>query len=394
MLQGPVSARHIFYVQGFFPKGAAYYHALLCREVAHFARLHGVTARCGALQPRSALSARCDIDITDGARQLYLTYDFLTWVDLIETRLAQKPLTKLVGAVRSIYDHLNSGAFRKITSLHWRYSVTLASPYIVPLIGGAALAGAFLCLGAGARNLSFVLSFAGFLCAAVATGAFALARSWRAPLMRANFAACADYARGAWPQLDARAAAFADVIQQETAQSDAQEILVVAHSFGTQLAALALARCLERLDFSKTQKIGFLSLADISCHIGLLRGAGASRLRHAVLALGRQTRLPWAALYSGKDVLCFNTAHPPATLAREEAGPELQVDDFAGPMMQDAGFRSAMDTKSYRRRRLKFFHMHSQFIYAARKKDARFDYIRAICSAEQILSSPLFERGR
>ncbi len=394
VLDGPVTRRHILYVQGFFPKGAAYYHALLCREITYFAALHGVKAQCGALQPKTELFARCEIEITNGTAELHLTYDFLTWVDLIHARLAQSPIKKLFGALQSIADHFSSGALRKIIALHWRYALSLAAPYIVPLMGGVFLIAAAFCLITAARTLSFTLSFAGFLSVALAVGAFALARSWRAPLMRVNFAACADYARGRWPELDQRADAFAGIVQNAASTSDAQEILVVAHSFGTQLAALALARSLYTPAFMTGKRIGFLSLADISCHIGLLRGSGAEKMRRAISQLGTQKLMPWAALYSGKDVLCFNTAHPPATLGCEDGADILQVSDFAWPVMHDAGFRSAMDMQSYRRRRLKFFHMHSQFIYAARKKDARFDYVRAICSAQDMLSSPLFSRER
>lgn len=382
-LQGLVRKRHVFYIQGFFPKGPAYYHKLLQQELQAFSALHDLDWSCSSLEWITTIKARCEIQVARGTETVTTVYEFLHWQDLILTTCSLGLCESLRKNILSLLAHITAGAPIHMLRTHWKYFIAWTLPYFLYLaIALCALAAVFyfsqlIFVGLSTRPL-FLAPF--FLIMTLSL--WRISRLCWSSLMLRNFICAADYARGALPELEERIERFGQHIFSTCKESDADEILIIGHSFGTQLAVLTTAYALALGAFQNNNgRTKLLNLGDATCHIGFLKGAGALRLRHAVLKLASHPDLPWVVLYSGKDVLCFDNADPATTLAKIETGQEPPVDRFSWPLMYDAAFRSAVEKKDYLRLRWQFFRMHSQFIFAARKKTARFDYFRTICGA-------------
>lgn len=384
-LDGPVRRRHVLYIQGFFPKGPDYYRKLLQNEGEVFAKIQDVDWTCSPLRWLGPFTARCEITCGRGGNRVETVYEFLHWQDLIAAQLNCSLFARSAAAMRGFFAHLAAGAPRRMRQAHWKYFSAWLFPYL--LFSALAIL-SLLTLGwtyEAFTGAGLPLLFKAGLALAAIAFLWKLNRLCWSSLMLGNFAYASAYAGGKAPELETRIEAFAQRMAAAAQGADADEVLIVGHSFGTQIAALSAARALELGAFSPGQtRVKLLSLGDATCHIGCLEGVGASRMRKAVMELGLQDRLPWVVLYSGKDVLCFNTADPPSTLGALETGTDTPFNVFRWPILYDVAFRSALERAQYRRIRWLFFRMHSQFILAARKKEAPFDYFRVICGAQAL----------
>ncbi|MES2905938.1 MAG: sulfur transferase domain-containing protein [Pseudomonadota bacterium] len=384
-LEGPVKSRQVIYIQGFFPKGMDYYHKILGAELGVYADLYGLQATLSPLARQADFVGRCRIEVKRDGQSVVTDYDFLEWNDLIIESQHKNICETGFSSIKTFFVHIIDGSAAFMARTFWKYFLAWFLPYLLFAVAGFVLvkfllAGAMLFTAAGAivplKKICLYL-----------LGLFVLwklNRLYWSSLMLRNFNAAAAFAKGHLPQLEKRIAVFADYIADVCRNSKADEILIVGHSFGTQIAAVAVAKASRSGAFDGLQgRAKLLTLGDATCHIGSLQGSGAKQLRHDVLHLASQDKLPWLLLYNSKDVLGFNTTDPPSALAALESK-KRDVEDFRWPLMLDARFRDMVPRKDYEWLRWKFFHMHSQFIFAARLKNARYDYLRAVCGAQTL----------
>ncbi len=380
--QGPVRRRHVLFIQGLFPQGPAYYYDLLKKQLQHYAKLYGMSCTCSGLVRPYEHVARCEIEARQEDRSINVVYDFLDWEDIVRSAHQRSLLDDLSGAVRTVFNHFTEGTFIALARAHWKFAIAWLFPYILfTLIAVTALAALYNLLQLAAGSDPAIALPRILLGSAITYGLWRLSRLYWCGAMLRNFNFASRYARDLTPELEQRIDIFADIIAKTCKASQADEILIVGHSFAGQLAIRAALGAFRKGAFSNGQRrIKLLTVGDATCHTGLMKGAGAARTRNAVIELAQQQNLPWVLIYGGKDVLAFNKADPPSTLRAFE-GYKSSVKDFFWPLMHGAHFREALAKKDYRRLRWRFFHIHGQYIMAARLKSAPFDYIRAVCGS-------------
>jgi hypothetical protein len=385
-LNGPIGRRHVIYIQGLFPRGPDYYYALLEKQLTRHAELYGLKATCSPLLRINPLLVRCEIMMQSDGRSVHTTYDFLDWEDLIKTAHQRSVFYTVLRAARTFADHFLDGTFIAMLRAWWKFAIAWILPYIM-----FALVGLFAVIFA--KNLFHIFwKYEGFaplvkigISGFAILGLLRLSRFYWCAVMIRDFNYASLYAKGKVPELEKRISDFSDIVTDICKTSEADEILIVGHSFSGQLAARVAAGAARKGAFARNDnhRIKLLTLGDAGCHVALMKGAGAARVRQDIFAIASQKELPWVLIYSGKDVLAFNTADPPSLLRKFEGG-NAHISDFFWPLMYDARFRSAMKEEDYHRMRWRFFHIHGQYIMAARLKSAHFDYLRAVCGAEPL----------
>jgi hypothetical protein len=247
-----VRRRKVLYVPGFDPGGPRRYHAIYQAESARQAACIGVPIEVGALDERGETAAGWSVKAAYDGAAVEVDYEWLRWNDIVRAHWSPEPLLFL-DAWRSLLAYGRSG----ILGMGWRRAKLLVVASCMPV----AISTAFLILSG--------LVLWG-LCAAF--GALAASRGWPgwagyAPLVLLALLPFAwaqvdrlvplnwlirgmvfvsRAGRGAHAKVEARCAAFAERILQAAREPGWDEVLVVGHSVGAQLAARAMGKALER----------------------------------------------------------------------------------------------------------------------------------------------------
>lgn len=366
----------MIYVQGFFPEGPAYYHRLIARELRRYGELHDievVAGEAGSAGGEPGISSAFNLTARDATGEVTTTYEFLLWDDIIRVSTGQGWGSLIPQATATVFSHVVEGALWRFGRTNWRFLLAWLYPYIVfitpfwalPLAGWCgwkavtgqpwlAVPALLLLLGAGA-----LVRFAS------GNYGWTLACDW---------VFGRDVAKGRAPQLDARLDAFARRLVDIVGVSTADEIVVVAHSFGACLAPMILARALDHEPKLGTigPPLSLLTTGDVFGQVGYQCGPGAETYRNAVAKLAVQPDIPWMLAYSRKDIFNFIDADPIQALGLQLKGVRQW------PVMVHARFRDMMPTGEYNRFRWRFFRVHAQFILASRIANAPYDYLAIV----------------
>lgn len=371
-----MQTRHVFYIQGFFPEGPSYYHRIFSRELRRYGELHGLAYEAGAAGAAGGIpevSSAFAMKVHDADGEVATTYEFLLWDDFIRAMTGQGWGRLIPQAASTLASHLGEGVLWRFAATNWRFLLAWIYPYVafltplwaVPLAGwlfwkafhGMAwlvLPGLLLLAGAG-----MLVRFA--------SGNYGWTLAWDWVFGR-------DLAKGRVPLLEARLDAFARRLVEVARAGGADEVLVVAHSFGACLAPMVLSRALDiepalgRIG----SPVALLTCGDVFGQVGYQQGSGAEAYRQAVARLAVQDDIPWVLAHSRKDIFNFMSADPIRKLRLTLTGPRRW------PVMFHARFRDMMPKGEYRRFRWRFFRVHAQFILAARVAHAPYDYFELV----------------
>lgn len=236
----PVKRRRVFYIPGFDPRGAGYYHALYKDNAARQSAVSGLALNVGPRSRAGDCAHRWNIT----ADNTQTTYDTLLWDDIVrrEWRSGAR------GRLRDIVDFYNWPHVHDLGPAIARRSIKRFIGGFYPLIylTLAALASAlvfFIIAGIG----SWPWMAIGAVSAAVMWfGAIKLGEKIAVFWLLKIYGFTARWGKGCAPSLDARITAFTDHIAREIEADDAQEVMLVGHSIGGILAIPIAAQLSQR----------------------------------------------------------------------------------------------------------------------------------------------------
>ncbi|MEM7190507.1 MAG: hypothetical protein AAF439_12920 [Pseudomonadota bacterium] len=366
-----VSRRKVFYISGFDPLGPRRYRELYRKEGPLQGEISGYQLNIERLCKTDAGNYRWHSSYKRGSIQSVAEFEFLGWDDIV--RHSIRPSLRYVYSLmfKTLWIYLSSGAIKSMAQLR-------SGPLIAGLVPAALMI--FYLLYAGLIGFSAALILAGPigvpLVGAIGGGvaaAFAAmlgTRAFEEQMMiyfMVNDLGYSAKEGGRYPEpLSKRLDEFADAIQEALASRDYDEVLVVGHSSGAQLAASALARCVRKHGYSGNAHLGLMTLGQSIAMTSFL--PAADELRADLAYLADDSRIFWLDVTAPGDGACFALTDPVAT-CRERG----RADETLNPVVISAAFKQTMDPVELSRYRWRLLRMHFQYLCAFARPES-FDY--------------------
>jgi hypothetical protein len=371
-----IRRRHVFYVEGYDPRGAEGYYDLFrrswkrCRGAWHF------RGELGELALDSDLIAHWDVEATGPNWRVATRYEFLRLEGVIGANMAQPMWRQIPRALAWAAGDLASGTTMRIFRAAWRFGLHLL--YFQMLLWlwlALALAGGWLAGLAAARLGALAAPGAIAIGGGIGIMCFLSLRPLADRLQVVQINSCWPYlrelARGAASAFDGPIDAYAARIVAAARAQDCDEIVVVGHSAAGVTACAVMARVFE-LDADAGRRgpqMLLLTLGSVMPAAAL--HPAAQKLRDAIGRLATEPSLTWIDCVSRKDVMNFWNFDPVAGIG---------VDAGAGrcnPLNWEVRFKEAVSPEFYRRLRLSLFRLHYQFIMSG-DRAGPYDYLMLV----------------
>lgn len=377
-----VRKRRVFYVSGFDPRGVAAYHRLFCEEAQKHAALSGILLRTEERKRNGRLASVWHAGRTTDDGDVDTTFEFMHWDDIVR-RHWHAGYAKLYGlAFKTYWYWIIASDFlaRRILRISkWNF-VTGIAPAVVlfvlpPLALLAGWAGYELAQSMFPQTAALppLLAVTGF--AAVIGTAGWLERFFTLGWLLRTYAFVIEYSRGKVPELDERMNRFAERIAAYVETADDDEILVVGHSVGANVAVSVLARALAIKPglFRDFKPVGFLTLGGSIPMQGLMPWSHAFREELARLAANDD--LAWVDVSAHQDVASFASLNPVTAsgVALDENGPQR-------PKIVAGAFQEMLTQETYARASWDMFRMHFQYLMASELEQVH-DYLSVTTDA-------------
>jgi hypothetical protein len=378
-----VRKRRVFYLSGFDPRGVAAYHRLFSEESQKQAGWHGLTVRVGERRRTDALSSvwRAGRPEAEGATET--TFEFLHWDDIVRAHW-HPGYRKLYRLAFRVYwsGIVTTGLLARVFRVSKWPVVTGLAPGLVlfgvPLL--AVLAGWGVLAGADPA-----FPHSAWIAPAAAAAAFALTagaglwldRAFALGWLLRTYAFVLDYGLGRIPELDARLDRFAQRIARYVETADDDEIIVVGHSVGANLAVSVLARAagINPDLWRRYRPVGLLTLGGTVPMLGLMPTAGTFRDELSLLAASHE--LHWVDVSAFEDAASFPLVNPLAA-----SGITAGQDAGERPRVLSGEFRNRLTSRTYYRAVWDLFRMHFQYLMAS-ERELPDDYL-AITTGKQV----------
>ena len=371
-----IGRRHIFYVEGYDPRGAEGYHRLFARELARFVKTWGVEANLSELVLDDDDIAHWSVATKAPNWQTVTRYEFVRFEHVIAAAGARPMVRQIARTLHWMFDDVASGALWRTVRAAWRFALHL-TVLQAPLLAWLALT-----LAAGCRA-GIAIAHAtgsvpvGLLAAAVVWAAlFALLRplSDRSVLLRVanGWSVMRDFARGRPSGYDRPVEAFAQRLVAAARAGEADEILIIGHSAGGLTAPIITTRALD-LDPDLGRHGPRVTLVTVGSLLpAFALHPAADRMRAAVLRIAVEPNVRWVDCQARKDIMNFWDFDPVAGIAVEVVGARMN------PIVWPVRLRDMLTDAAYDRVRGSQFRMHYQYVMANDRR-APYDYFLLVC---------------
>jgi hypothetical protein len=350
-----VRRRHVFFLSGFDPKGASYYHALYRAQAALQSRVSGESYEVG---PRVRLAnGNASWEVRSATTRT--VYEYARWDDIVRAHWPRNAGGVLRASLRVVAMLAGAGgALRKTWRAAPRTLIALAMP--IAAWGIAVLAAVLAAWTAAMATHSWIVAAAA--AAAVLWVAFRIERAWNMAWLLRIYAFAVDWADARVPALPQRLDGIASDVRARLFDPEVDEVIVVGFSVGSLLAASIVSRVL-RDDAVPAQKLSLLTLGHCIPLLGLIPRAAS--FREELSTLADSPRLNWVDYSSPADWGSFALADPLALcLARAPR---------RAPLMMSPRFHTLFDEPTYLRLRRDKRRMHLQYLMAGERASG-YDY--------------------
>ena len=372
-----VTRRRVYYLSGFDPRGAAFYHRMYRDEARKQAALSGAEFSVGPRRRESGGVSRWQVTAGWGGQQVETEYLFLGWDDIVRAHWLPKRRQVLAAGVHSLFRYVTHGAFAAIRRAGRGPFFSALFPYVSVVLLGvlSSLAGMFAAWLVAAQSGSWPLALASGLLALLAMVVAGLRLAERGGvfwLLRTYVFACL-WGKGPIDMLEARMDAMAERILQDSRQQSVDEVLVIGHSVGTMLAVSVAARLLRMVP----QGLPAHRLVTLGGCIPLLSlMPSAMVFRQDLAVVGAAKCLPWVDVAAVADPLCFAGSHP-LTISGVAAPYQGQ------PRLVTARFFRLFSTARYRVLKRNKLRLHFQYLMAG-EVAGEYDYFRLTAGPDPV----------
>jgi hypothetical protein len=375
-----VRRRHVFYVSGFDPKGAAHYHALYRDQSRAQSLVNGMAIEVGPRKRLPEGDAAWTVKAVDQGAEVETTYEFLHWDDVVRAHWPKRQWQLWRDVIVTTLFYLRHGALWRMYKLSWPPALALLMPFMllllvllgVPVYGGLAAWFAW-----EASDSIAVGAVAGLgVGAALVWVGLALETRYSMYWMMRSYAFTRLQALGRTPDLEARLDRHAARVAACLAASGDDEVLIVGHSSGANMACSILARALRQLPGRPAAPIALATLGHWIPLLGTL--PHGEPFRRELAELGRAEQLAWIDFSAPPDGCCFALTDPLAA-----CGVKVPGGCADRPKLLSPRFAEAFDAPGYQALRRDKFRMHFQYLMAS-PKAVQYDFFRMTAGAQTL----------
>jgi hypothetical protein len=361
-----VAKRLVFHLGGYDPiTPYVVAQRRFVRELARFERTWSAKASMGALD-ETPDQAKWSVTTQGPNWQVQSDYRLVRWDDVIEDFNGQTVWRRVPLGIIAFLDFIWSGALWGYLRTNWHYAVFFLYPFVMfgLFVAAACAAGAYAWHRADSIALAAAATL--FVMSALMLGPW---RWLHLDMLFDDWIFARDYVRSGNANLENRLDNIARELVVAARGSSADEIVVVGHSLGAALAVNLLDRAskLEPSLGSTGTPITFLSIGSSILKVGLHRAAG--RFRAAVERVAKAPGILWGDFQARIDIMNFYDVDPMA---------EMSLPSKPGPVIRLVELGRMLEHKVYRRMRLRFYRLHSQFV-SGNDKRASYDYFMLVC---------------
>jgi pimeloyl-ACP methyl ester carboxylesterase len=380
-----VKKRHVFYISGFDPRGAETYYRLFATECAAQAALTRATICVGERVNLSALSSTWPVTRETESGTVQTTFEFLRWDDIVRRHWHGGYRNLFRMGLKTYWQCVspgNQGYLSRIRKLSgWNFILGMTPAillFVVPLLS---ILAAWVGYRLGAL-LPLPAPWPSPLLAVLSTGGTLAAAAWmerRASIgwLLRSFGFMRDYCIDGVAEFDQRIDAFARMVASYVQSADDDEILVVGHSSGANIAVSVLAKALQ-IDPRLQQHQPQVCLLTLGATIPLQGLAPtAQEFRTELAQLAAATAMPWVDISSPHDIASF-ALHNPVTAS----GVKLTGGAAQRPQVVSGAFSEVLTPQTLARLKYNVFRMHFQYLMAGEKPRAN-DYFSITTDAQR-----------
>jgi hypothetical protein len=352
-LSTTVSKRNVFYVGGFDPRGARFYHGLYRKAADQYNTLTG----------EGVVVSRRDNDgwsILNEKQGTQVEYTFLQWDDLVRKAWIRNPAQLVWRSLIMYVDYLCHSQWPRIVKMAWPPLVTLFYPLLSMVLLPLLLSLLF----------SFVLPWWLALPAAGGATLWLLVKLKVLWLMR-FFVFNHRMALGKEKEIDARLDEFADVIVRSF-ENPADETLLVCHSNGSILAVPLLEKIAARTGGNFPSHFAVLTLGHC---IPLLRDFSKADAFKQHLVRLAEKKFTWVDI-----------SFPPDGAAYAFENPFGGMEHEADVTCKSPQFYKYYDEKRYKKMRRNKYQLHFAYLQTG-DSCSPLDYVRLTTSPQPLVQS-------
>jgi hypothetical protein len=348
----------VFFLPGYDPIPPRRYRELYRTEGAAQAGFSGYALSTQAFPPGTARYGWTSI-FTQGETRVETSHVFLEWHDIVQDSMSMGIVSTYGRMLETLWFYLRCGALIRLFRLRPQPMIAALYPVLVLLgqLGLAALLGRFLRQGlTGHLGTPFPLALVAGLGLTLAVLLLFRRIDGRvyAYYLAQDYIFSASHRGALPPPLRERLQAQAELVKEALA-SGTDEVLIVGHSTGAQLAVDLSARVLA--DRGPEARLSLLTLGQAIPMVSFL--PGAQDLRRALNLCARDQRLTWIDVSAPGDGACFALCDPVAVSGA--APPEM---DWHWPRVLSAAYSESLSPEVLRRTKWRFFRRHIQYICA------------------------------
>ena len=289
-----VTTRHVFFIDGFDPKGASSFYQKHSQELGKYDLLSGTTHMLGPRSRHSGTTSRWHCTSQAGGHPVTTTFDYLGWDDCVRSLWARTPMQLVRQALRSLWGFSTTGAARCLHALAPATVRAALFPYGLVIAAFLAVTAATFITYAifSYWVLSTVLVVAATAVAALASSYAAWRALQRTPttwfLRVVAFANCLAHRESA--ALEERVRNWSQQISAALSAHQADEVLLVGYSAGSSLAIHVAAHVLQQASVGDAKRFALLTLGNCIPVAAAL--PAAVQIRSDIAALG-SSQLSW-----------------------------------------------------------------------------------------------------
>lgn len=363
-----IQHRHVFYLSGFDPRGASFYHRLFKEEALKQSKINGISSNISKRKTHSRLSQYWDIEAKDQTQNETTTvqtqYEFLRWDDIIRRHWSKTLLSIFIDFIYVSWVYITSGTLKRVVKTSLTPAITGLYPAVFIVLSGL-IAVLFGWISFELLSFSIATELAGLAWVvglAVFIGFIHLAKAigdhinvfW---LLRI-YAFTSHWAAGDIPHLDQRIDDFAERVICILKTKKYDEVILVGHSVGSLLAVAIAARVEEKIDPKQHSPLHLITLGECIPLLSLLPKATAIRNALALLSCSYKTpKRLWIDYTSPADGACFPLV--------DAINVSLSAANYCNsPILRSTRFHKLFHPARYQRLKRNFYQMHFLYLMA------------------------------